>query len=112
MFRTSLKNWQQIGYFRAAVKDMSYRGPLTKQWIQSGAVIGMGTDNGTPMNFHTDALWREMKAFVDEGMPPLQVIGDATRVNAGIMGRTTSAPSKPANWRTSLWCPTIPSMTA
>ena len=84
----SLKNWQQIGYFRAAIKDMSYRGPLTKQWIQSGAVIGMGTDNGTPINFHTDALWREMKAFVDEGMPPLQVIGDATRVNAGIMGRT------------------------
>jgi imidazolonepropionase-like amidohydrolase len=66
---------------------MSYRGPLTKQWIQSGAVIGMGTDNGTPLNFHTDALWRELKAFADEGMPPLQAIGDATRVNAGIMGK-------------------------
>ena len=84
----SLKEWRNLGYFRSIVSEMEYRDPLTKQWIDSGAVVGMGTDNGTPMNFHTDALWREMKAFVDLGRPALQVIGDATRINAGIMGRT------------------------
>ena len=85
----SLKEWRNLGYFRSIVSEMEYRDPLTKQWIDSGAVMGMGTDNGTPMNFHTDALWREMKAFVDLGRPALQVIGDATRINAiNIMGRT------------------------
>jgi len=84
----SLKEWRNLGYFRGIVTEMEYRDPLTKQWIDSGAVVGMGTDNGTPMNFHTDALWREMKAFVDLGRPALQVIGDATRINAiNIMGR-------------------------
>jgi imidazolonepropionase-like amidohydrolase len=84
----SLKEWRNLGYFRNIVTEMEYRDPLTKQWIDSGAVMGMGTDNGTPMNFHTDALWREMKAFVDLGRPALQVIGDATRINAQlIMGR-------------------------
>jgi len=24
-----------------------------KQFIESGAVMGMGTDSGTPMNFHS-----------------------------------------------------------
>jgi imidazolonepropionase-like amidohydrolase len=42
----------------------------------------MGTDNGTPANFHKDALWREMKVFVDHGMSPMRAIIDATRVNA------------------------------
>jgi imidazolonepropionase-like amidohydrolase len=84
--QNSLKGWPSLGYFTQINRQMLYREPLTKQWIQSGAVIGMGTDNGTPLNFHTDALWREMKVFADEGVPPLQVISDATRVNARIMG--------------------------
>ncbi|MEE9263456.1 MAG: amidohydrolase family protein, partial [Vicinamibacteria bacterium] len=58
-----------------------------RQWIASGAVVGMGTDSGTPMNFHTEALWREMKAFVDLGMTPQRAISAATRVNARILGR-------------------------
>ena len=31
--------------------------------MKAGAVIGMGTDCGTPMNFHTEALWRELAAL-------------------------------------------------
>lgn len=85
--QNSLKNWPSLGYFTTINRQMGYRDALTKQWIQSGAVMGMGTDNGTPLNFHTDALWREMKVFADEGVPPLQVIADATRVNARIMGK-------------------------
>jgi imidazolonepropionase-like amidohydrolase len=84
--QASLKNWPSVGYFTGINRQMGWRDALTKQWIQSGAVIGMGTDNGTPMNFHTDALWREMKAMADEGLPPLEVISDTTRVNARIMG--------------------------
>jgi imidazolonepropionase-like amidohydrolase len=47
----------------------------------------MGTDSGTPMNFHTEALWREIKIHVDMGMSPQRAIMAATRVNArGVLG--------------------------
>jgi len=58
-----------------------------KQFIESGAVLGMGTDSGTPLNFHTEALWREIKAHVDMGMAPLRAISAATRINARILGK-------------------------
>jgi len=58
-----------------------------RQWITSGAVMGMGTDSGTPMNFHIDALWREAKSFVDHGMPPIRVISSLTRINARIYSK-------------------------
>ena len=57
------------------------------QWIESNATLGMGTDSGTPMNFHTEALWREIKAHVDTGMSPQRAITAATRVNAAILGK-------------------------
>jgi len=49
--------------------------------------MGMGTDAGTPMNFHSEALWREIKVHVDMGMTPLRAINAATRVNASIIGK-------------------------
>ena len=49
----------------------------------------MGTDSGTPMNFHTEALWREIKAHVDMGMSPLRAIMATTRVNArSVIGKS------------------------
>ena len=48
--------------------------------------MGMGTDSGTPLNFHTEALWRELKAHVDLGMTPMEAIVATTRVNARILG--------------------------
>ena len=47
----------------------------------------MGSDNGTPLNFHRDALWREAKVFVDLGMPASRVISALTWVNARILGK-------------------------
>jgi imidazolonepropionase-like amidohydrolase len=47
----------------------------------------MGTDSGTPMNFNSEALWREIKAHVDMGVPPLRAISAATRIGARILGR-------------------------
>ena len=66
---------------------MFYGDRSMSQWMEAGTVIGMGTDSGTPMNFHPEALWREIKAFVDLGMPELSAISAATRVNARIMGK-------------------------
>ena len=66
---------------------MRFRERGVKQFIESNAVVGMGTDSGTPMNFHSEALWREIKMHVDMGMTPARAIAAATRVNASIIGR-------------------------
>ncbi|HWW88996.1 MAG TPA: amidohydrolase family protein [Vicinamibacterales bacterium] len=83
----SLKNWPALGYFQRTDREMLYREQGVKQFIESGAVMGMGTDSGTPMNFHSEALWREIKVHVDLGMSPMRAISAATRVNAQIIGK-------------------------
>jgi len=83
----SLKNWPALGYFQRTDREMLYRERGVKQFIESGAVMGMGTDSGTPMNFHSEALWREIKVHVDMGMTPQRAIAAATRVNAQLIGK-------------------------
>jgi imidazolonepropionase-like amidohydrolase len=83
---SSFTDFEGLSYFATIDRQMFFGDKSLRQWIDSGATIGMGTDNGTPMNFHKDALWRELKVFVDHGMTPQQAIIDATRINARIMG--------------------------
>jgi len=83
----SLKNWWTLGYFQRTDREMLFRERGVKQFIEAGAVMGMGTDSGTPMNFHSEALWREIKVHVDMGMTPMRAIDAATRVNAQIIGK-------------------------
>jgi len=85
----SFRNWHTLGYFNRIDGEMFFREKVARQWIESGAIMGMGTDSGTPMNFHTEALWREMRAHVEMGMAPSRVIVAATRINATrILGRS------------------------
>jgi imidazolonepropionase-like amidohydrolase len=83
----SLRNWWSLGYFQRTDREMLFRERGVKQFIESGAVMGMGTDSGTPMNFHSEALWREIKVHVDMGMTPSRAIAAATRVNAALIGK-------------------------
>lgn len=85
--QNSLKNWWSLGYFQRTDREMLFRERGVKQFIDSGTVMGMGTDSGTPMNFHSEALWREIKVHVDMGMSPTRAIAAATRVNAQAIGR-------------------------
>ena len=82
----SLKNWWALAYFQRTDREMLFRDRGVQQFIESGAVMGMGTDSGTPMNFHSEALWREIKVHVDLGMTPSRAIAAATRINATIIG--------------------------
>jgi imidazolonepropionase-like amidohydrolase len=82
----SFKNFHTLGYFQATDRETIYADRDVEQFIKAGVVMGMGTDNGTPMNFHADALWREAKVFVDHGLPPIKAISSLTRINARIMG--------------------------
>jgi len=83
----SFKNFHALPYFQTNDRQQFFGDASIEQWIKAGAVIGMGTDNGTPMNFHSDALWREAKVFVDHGMPAQRVISSLTRVGARILGK-------------------------
>ena len=83
----SLKNWHSLGYFQRTDREMLFRERGVKQFIEAGAVIGIGTDSGTPMNFHSEALWREIKVHADMGMTPIRAIAAATRINAQIIGK-------------------------
>jgi imidazolonepropionase-like amidohydrolase len=83
----SLKDFTHLRYFNTTDRQMFFGDASMKQWITTGAVVGMGTDSGTPMNFQFDCLWREAKAFVDHGMAPQRVISALTRVNARIYGK-------------------------
>ncbi len=85
--QSSFKNFHTLPYFQTNDRQEFFGDASVKQWIDSGAVVGMGTDNGTPMNFHSDALWREAKVFVDHGMSPQRVISALTRVGARILGQ-------------------------
>lgn len=82
----SLVDFPRLDYFSTTDRQISFGPASLKQWIAAGVVMGMGTDSGTPMNFHTEALWREIKAHVDMGMPPSRAIAAATRINARILG--------------------------
>ncbi len=83
----SLGNWRALGYFGRTDREMIFRDKGVTQFTGSGTVLGMGTDSGTPMNFHTEALWREAKVHVDLGMPAIKVISALTRVGANILGK-------------------------
>jgi imidazolonepropionase-like amidohydrolase len=85
--QSSFKNFQALSYFSTADQEARWARASLGQWIEANVTMGMGTDSGTPMNFHTEALWREIKAHVDTGMSPRRAIGAATRVNAMIIGR-------------------------
>ena len=82
----SLKNWWALAYFQRTDREMLFRDRGVQQFIESGAVMGMGTDSGTPINFHSEALWREIEVHVDLGMTPSRAIAAATRINATIIG--------------------------
>lgn len=79
--------WRALPYFARTDREVLYRERGVRQFIEAGAVLGMGTDSGTPLNFHTEALWREAKVHADLGMSPMRVISALTRVGATILGR-------------------------
>lgn len=81
----SLSNFMGLKYFVEAPGWIS-SGPLRwRQLISSGVRVVVGTDSGTPMNFHTDSTWREIQLLVQNGMSPLKAISAATKFPALLM---------------------------
>tara|TARA_Y100000590_G_scaffold468516_1_gene651538 strand:- start:1914 stop:3287 length:1374 start_codon:yes stop_codon:yes gene_type:complete len=83
----SFINFHRLSYFDEIGLEVRNSKIASRQFIESGAYMGVGTDAASPMNFHSDAMWFEMSALVDSGMTPIQVISAATKTNAEILGQ-------------------------
>ena len=83
----SFEDFQRLSYFRTTPRQMRNSKIAARQFIEGGAVIAMGTDSGSPVNFHTESAWREISALVDSGMTPLAAISASTKTGAEVIGR-------------------------
>ena len=86
-FMDSFKNFHRLGYFHDIGIEKRNARRSAGQFIEAGAYMGVGTDAASPMNVHSEAMYFEMKALVESGMTPIQVISAATKTNAEILGR-------------------------
>ena len=87
--RRSIEHPRRFGYFGGSlrVRRMAGMGDKLRQLRDAGVRVIIGTDSGTPLNFHTDALWQEMDLTVSYGFSPMEVLAMATRRNAEYLGR-------------------------
>ena len=76
----------RLSYFTELGLETRNARRAAHQFIEANAYMGVGTDSASPLNFHTEAMWREMSALVDLGMTPIQVISAATKNGAEIIG--------------------------
>ena len=83
----SFTDFHRLSYFHDIGLETRNARRSASQFIEAGAYMGVGTDAASPLNFHTEAMWYEMKALVESGMTPIQVISAATKTNAEILGR-------------------------
>lgn len=86
-FIKSFESLHQLSYFNDIGREIRNAEHSASQFIDAGAYMGVGTDAASPLNMHTEAMWREMSALVESGMTPIQVISAATKTNAEILGQ-------------------------
>ena len=80
--RGSLDFFSRLNYFSGA-KDANAQHPAkVRQLYENGIRLVIGTDSGTPMNFHYESTWQEMNLFTEYGIPPMKVISMATKYPA------------------------------
>lgn len=84
--RESLEFFTRLDYFDGDSNDSGHHAEKVKQLYEGGVQLVIGTDSGTPMNFHYESTWQEMDLFVRYGIPPMKVIAMATRIPAQLYG--------------------------
>ncbi len=84
--RSSLSHFSRLNYFSGAKNANRHHPAKVRQLYENGVRLVVGTDSGTPMNFHYESTWQEMDLFVRYGIPPMKVISMATRYPALLYG--------------------------
>ena len=79
LIRRSVRNYSHLRYFDDKRRGGRYVPGLFKQLLDAGANILMGTEAGTPLNFHSSAAAREMVWMNKLGMEPMEVLLASTR---------------------------------
>lgn len=85
--RGSLDHFSRLNYFSGAKEANRHHPAKVRQLYRNGVRLVVGTDSGTPMNFHYESTWQEMDLFVRYGIPPMKVISMATRHPALLYGK-------------------------
>lgn len=85
--RASLADPSGLSYFTEKREISGFHAQKVRQLHEGGVRIVVGTDSGTPMNFHYESMWKEMALMVEYGIPPLEVIAGATHWPALLYGR-------------------------
>jgi imidazolonepropionase-like amidohydrolase len=80
-------DFHRRSYFSSTPRQMRLAREGARQFVDAGAVMAMGTDTGSPLNFHRESAWREISALVDVGMTPAQAISASTKVAAQVIRR-------------------------
>jgi imidazolonepropionase-like amidohydrolase len=76
-----------LGTYRPQAVDSASIARKVKQLTDAGVELQMGTDGGLAGNFHGQALWQEMEAWVTTlGLAPMEVIRRATSGAAKALG--------------------------
>lgn len=89
---SSLRDFSSVSYFSRIQLQMRVGKEATRQLYRAGCRIIMGTDSGTPGNFHSESVWREMEALVRlAGIPPSEVITATTRDAAAALRVNTGS---------------------
>lgn len=84
--RGSLDFFSRLNYFAGRASNRHHANKIMQIYDGGGRVV-VGTDSGTPMNFHYESTWQEMDMLCQYGMPPMAVIQAATKVPALLYGR-------------------------
>lgn len=86
--RASIENFTRLNYFANSKRAILTYPRKLQQLYQGGVRLLVGTDSGTPMNFHSESTWQEMDLMVRYGMNPMHVIASATRLPAQFLGKS------------------------
>lgn len=77
--RQSLAHPSRVAYFQHVPQRRPTLARKFEQLRQSGVILLIGTDSGVPLNFHSDATWRELDTWVNTfGVPAMDAIRAAT----------------------------------
>lgn len=83
--RDSWRFFSRLDYFDGAYYNRHHPTKIM-QLYDAGVAVMVGTDAGTPMNFHYEATLREMELLVEYGIEPMRVLLAATKEPPRVYG--------------------------